>query len=125
MKYALHDSMAARARRSPRRSVVPSSAPAATTTMVPASATADQATLRSPIFSPKNLAAITPTTIGCIEPMIVAFTMLVSFTAEKNRAMSAPSAIPPHIESRMTRSRNGVPWTLIQTISTSEKNANR
>ena len=38
-----------------------------------------------------------------------AATMLVSFTAEKNSAMSAPSAMPPHIESRMTRARKGVP----------------
>ncbi len=104
---------------------MPLSAPVATTTTVPASATPDQATLRSPIRSPKNRAAITPTTIGCIEPMIVALTMLVSFTAEKNRAMSAPSAMPPHIELRMTRSRNGVPRTRIHTTRTRAKNANR
>ncbi len=106
-------------------SLVPSSAPVATTTTVPVSATSDQATLRSPMCSPKNFAAITPTTTGCIEPMIVALTMLVSFTAEKNRAMSAPSAMPPHIESRTIRSRNGVPRTRIQATIARPKNANR
>ncbi len=81
--------------------------------------------MRRPIRSPKKRAAITPTTIGCIDPMIVALTMLVSFTAEKNRAMSAPSAMPPHIESRMIRSRNGVPRMRIQTMIARPKNANR
>ena len=57
--------------------------------------------------------------------MMVALTTLVSFTAEKNRAMSAPRANPPHIESRMIRSRNGVPRPYIQTMIISAKTANR
>lgn len=57
--------------------------------------------------------------------MIVALTMLVSFTAEKKSAMSAPSAMPPHIEARMARRRNGVPRTCIHATIITEKNANR
>ena len=82
---------------------------AETTTNTPPNATSDQSASRGRICSPKKRAAITPTTIGWSEPMIVALTMLVSFTAEKKSATSAPSAMPPHIESRMICHRNEVP----------------
>ena len=86
-----------------------SPADAATTNTVPVRATSDQVRHTARIRSPKKRAATTPTTIGCIAPMIVALTMLVSFTAEKKKAMSAPKAMPPHIGSRMICQRNGVP----------------
>ena len=117
--------MAPAARRSPvsERASLP---PDADTMMnTPARATSDHSASFARIFSPKNRAATMPTAIGWSEPMMVALTMLVSFTAEKKRAMSAPNARPPHTDAFIARHVNGVPRKCIHTTRHRPKSQKR
>ena len=65
----------------------------------------------------KKRVAIDSTMIGCNAPIVVAFTMVVVFTAVKNRTTSMPSEIPPAAECLRTLSVGLLPRRITRKIA--------